>query len=162
MLFPAKAKMALAGVVVAGGAAAAAALGPAGPAVGQSSPPIQVQLQVSSTASLVAKGAGVDVSVTASCSGQLVESGSVAVGVTERAGSEIATGSGSATVDCTGTAQTVDVIVAPTPPLAGPGEAVGAAFKKGTAVADASIQACTVNFFTCNSQGVEQTIDIGK
>lgn len=46
MLFPARVKLAVAALVVAGGSVAAALLGPAGPAVGQASGPIQVQIQV--------------------------------------------------------------------------------------------------------------------
>jgi len=114
MLFPAKVKMALAGVTVAGGAAAAALLGPAGPAVGQSSEPIVVQVQVNSPATLVARGAGIDVSVTVSCSGPAGTTGSVGLNVTERAGSEVAVGIGGASFDCTGASQTTTVLVTPT------------------------------------------------
>jgi hypothetical protein len=169
MLFPAKVRTALVGIVVAGGAAVTAALGPAGPAVGQSSPPtvgqssapIQVQMQVNPPATLVAKGAGADISVSASCSG--VGSGSVFAVLSERVGSVIAIGSGQATIDCTGTTQTIDVIVAPEPNLAGlPQPTVGVEFKKGTGILTAGIDACVDDIFPCSSQSVEQTIEIGK
>jgi hypothetical protein len=153
MLFPAKARVALVGLVVAGGAVAAATLGPAGAAVGQSSPPIQAQIQVSSPATLLAKGAGVDVSVTASCSGLNVPTGSIGVRLTEAIGKNLAIGFGQTTIPCTGVAQTVDVrVIAQS----------GHAFAKGPAATDAGISACTVDFFNCGSQSVEPSIEIGK
>jgi len=107
MLLPVKVKVALAGLAVTGGGAVAAMLGPAGPAVGQASQPVQAEIQVNSPATLVARGAGADVTVTANCSGSLVESAQVLIGLTERAASAI----GETTVDCTGTNQTVQVLV---------------------------------------------------
>jgi hypothetical protein len=151
MFFPVKVRVALAGLVVAGGAAAAAALGPAGPAVGQSSPPIQLQIQVNSPATLVARGAGADVSVTATCSGNLVDSASIFVGLTEAVGKNLATGSGSALVDCTGTTQAVNVVVV---------AQSGSAFRKGSAQVNATIFACTVDSSACGSQQAEPTIKI--
>jgi hypothetical protein len=163
MLFPAKVRVGLVGLVVAGGAAAAVGLGPAGFAVGQSSPPtvgqssqpMQEQIQVNSPGTLVAKGAGVDVSVTASCSGLNVESGTVSIGLTEAVKKGVANGFGGATIDCTGTTQTVEVLV-----LAESGKA----FKKGTAIANANINACTVDLSFCASTPVqpEPTIAISK
>lgn len=152
MLFPVKVRVALAGLVVAAGGVAAALLGPAGPAVGQASGPIQVQIQVNSPASLLVRGAGAEVTVTASCSGPLVESGSISVSLDERTGSEIAEGFGSTGIDCTGLSQTLQVIVT----------AQGSRpFKRGTAIADAVIQACSVNFGSCADQEVTPTIQIG-
>jgi hypothetical protein len=160
MLFPAKFKVALVGLVVAGGAAAAIALGPAGlavgqssaPTVGQSSQPIQVQLVVNSPARLVARGAGVDVSATVSCSGQFVISGSVTVNVTEKVGKNLATGYGETGFDCMGgTAQNVEVLA-----IANPG---GKAFVKGSAIVQATMSACAVNG-PCGGQSVQPTIKI--
>jgi hypothetical protein len=151
MPFPVKVKAALAGLTVAGGAAAAALLGPAGPAVGQASQPVQVQIQVSSPATLVAKGAAADVSVTASCSGSSVSSGQISVSLTERAGAVIASGGQSSTIDCTGTPATV-VLVVP---------ANGRPYKKGTAIANGAIFACTTTFGSCANQQVTATIEIG-
>jgi hypothetical protein len=163
MLFPAKVRMSLVGLVVAGGAVAAAALGPAGPAIGQSSPPtvgqssqpIQEQIQVSSTGTLVARGAGVYVSVTASCSGLNVVSGTVSVGLTESVKNGVAHGFGFTTIDCTGASQTVQLLVL--------GES-GKAFRKGSAVADANINACTVDLSFCASTPIEPepTVTIEK
>jgi hypothetical protein len=163
MLLPAKVRISLVGLVVAGGAVAAAALGPAGPAIGQSSPPtvgqssqtIQEQIQVSSTGTLVARGAGVYVSVTASCSGLNVVSGTVSVGLTESVKNGVAHGFGGTTIDCTGTSQTVQILVI--------GES-GKASTKGSAVADANINACTVDLSFCASTPIEPepTVTIEK
>ena len=150
MLFPVKVKAALAGLAIAGGAAAAALLGPAGPAVGQASQPVQVQIQVNSPATLVAKGAAADVSVTANCSGTSVSSGQISVSLTERAGDVIAAGGQSAMVNCTGTPDTVTLVV---PANVRP-------FKKGTAIANAAIFACTTTFGSCANQQVTATIEI--
>jgi hypothetical protein len=161
MLFSAKVKVSLVGLVVAGGAAAAIALGPAGmavgqsspPTVGQSSPPIQAQIQVNSRATLVAKGAGVDVSVTASCSGPEVESGTISVILTEAVKKAVATGYGGAGIDCTGTTQTTEILVI---------AQSGKAFTKGTATANANITACTVDLSFCANTPIEATITIKK
>lgn len=151
MSFPAKVRVTLVGLVVAGGAAAAAALGPAGTAAGQSSPPIQTQIQVNSPATLVAKGAGVDVSITASCSG--VPTGSIGVSLTEAVAKNLASGFGAATINCTGATQTIEVLVT---------AQAGKAFKQGSAIANANISACTPDFSDCSNQQVEPTIQIIK
>ena len=154
-------KVVLVGVAVISGAAATALLGPAGPAVGQSSQPIQVQIQVGSPATLVAKGAGASVTVTASCSGTAGASASIFVNLTERVENTITTGSGFGTVTCTGTSQTVQVLVIAGANPAGPGFPTGSkAFKKGSAVANAQIEACTADGITCAGQQVAPTITI--
>jgi hypothetical protein len=161
MLFPAKARVAVAGLAVAGGAAAAAVLGPAGPAVGQSSPPIQVQIQVNSPATLVAKGAGVNVSVTAGCSAT-GEFGFVVVGVTESVQKHIAYGFAEDSIPCTGASQTFDLLV--TAGSTGPSgiqEGPSKAFAKGVAIAYASIQACSATG-PCGTVQVEPIIKIRK
>jgi hypothetical protein len=155
-------KAALVGVVVTAGAAATALLGPAGAAVGQASQPVQVQIQVNSPATLVAKGAGADVLVTASCSGTAGASASIFVNLTEHVENTITSGNGFGTVGCTGTSQTVQVLViAGANSPAGPGFPTGSkAFKKGTAVANAQIEACTADGVTCAGQQVQPTITI--
>lgn len=159
MLLPTKVKVALVGLVVAGGGMAAALLGPAGLAVGQASQPVQVQIQVDSPGTLVAKGAGVNVLVTTDCSGPAGTTASVGVNLTERAGSEVAVGIGNTTVGCTGTSQTNVVLVTPT--FGGfPSVTAGKAFKRGTAIANASIDACSADFSSCATQQVEPTIAI--
>jgi hypothetical protein len=153
MFLPAKVRVALVGLVVAGGAASAAVLGPAGLAVGQSSPPAQAQIQLNSPATLVLKGAAVDVSVTASCSGPLIESGTVFISLTENVEGNIATGDNEAGIDCTGTSQTIEVLVPAN---------VGFVFKRGSAIANAAIEACNATQSSCAGQQIEPTIKIGK
>lgn len=162
MLFPAKVRVALAGLTVAGGAAMAVAIG-AGPAVGQTSAPIQLQIQVNSPATLVAKGAGVNVSVTASCSGEAVAApgGFIVLEVTESVAKHIAFGFAEGSIDCTGASQTLDMLV--TAGSEGPSglpQGPSKAFAKGVALATAQIQACSFN--TCTSQQIEPTIKIIK
>jgi hypothetical protein len=158
MHFHTRASAALAALAVAGGAGVAVALGPAGQAVGQTSQPIQLAIQVDSPATLVAKGAGVDVLVTVECSGTTTPAG-VSVSLTERAGSFIAVGSGQTAVGCTNTSQTVLVRV--TAQAGGFGTlTAGKAFKRGTAIANANINACTPDFSFCANQQAEPTISI--
>lgn len=158
MLFSVKVKVAVVGLVVAGGAAAALALGPAGLAVGQSSQPVQLQVAVNSPATLVARGAGVDVSVTITCSGPSATSGNVSINLTENVGANVATGStagNSAAFDCTGRAQNVEVL-----DIANLG---GKAFVQGSAVAQVTVSACEVNAGTvgaCTSTGPQATIKV--
>ena len=146
-----KVKVGLVGIVVTGGGVAAALLGPAGPAVGQSSQPIQVQIQVNQPATVAAKGAAVDVSVTSECSAPPGTTASVSVGFTERAaGGVLAIGAGGTTIECTGTSQTTPVVA-----TAEPGSKP---FKRGTALMNASIFACAPPFdFPCVSQSVGPT-----
>jgi hypothetical protein len=168
MLLTKKVKASLVGLVVAGGAAAAMALGPAGlavgqsssPTVGQSSPPGQLQLAVNYRATLVANGAGVDVFVTIRCPGPEVVSGSVAIiGLTERVGKYLATGGPPAfppgnagTVDCTGgTAQTIVLLEIANPAVK--------AFVQGTAVAQVTFSACDAEG-ACASPDLQPTIRI--
>jgi hypothetical protein len=160
MLFPVRVKVALAGLMVAGGAAATALVGPAGPAVGQSSQPVEATLQLNSPGTLVAKGAAVQVPVTASCSGPAGVTGSVFVQLTERVGAETAVGGGGATIACTGTSQTAQVLVTAQISGVGPAAPSSKAFKRGTAIANASISACTVDFQFCANQALEPTIAI--
>jgi hypothetical protein len=162
VLFPAKTRVGLVGLVVAGGAAAAVALGPAASAVGQASQPVQVQLAVNSPATLVAKGASVEVSVTASCSAN-AEPPLVTVEIVENVKGTIALGYGEPAVSCTGTSQTVDVLVtagdtSPNGMSVGP----SAPFAKGVAIADAMISACTPDGATCAGQQVQPVITIKK
>jgi len=149
-----KIRVVLAGVTVAGAAAAAALLGPAGSAVGQSSTPLQLQIQVNSPASLVARGAGVEVSVTTQCSGTAPGQTNVQVFLNQRVGSGIAFGGGSTIVDCTGASQTSTVLVQSSPG--------SKPFKKGVAVAQGIINGCTPDLSFCTDQQVAPTIQIGS
>jgi hypothetical protein len=139
-----KVKTALAALAIAGGAAAAA-IGPASPALGFFSPPLLLEIHVNSPATLIAKGASADVSLQIECAG--TRTAFVDVSLTERAGSEIATGFGSTEVGCTNANQTIHVIVT---------AQSGKAFKKGTAVADGFIFACAPRF--CGSEQDQRTI----
>ncbi|HYK66427.1 MAG TPA: hypothetical protein VEV45_00680 [Streptosporangiaceae bacterium] len=146
-----KVRPALAGLAIVGGAAIVAALGPAGPAVGESSVPLQMQMQLNSGA-VVAKGAGVEVSVTTQCFGEEPGSVSVQILLNERVGSGIASGSGTAVVDCTDVSQTSLVLV----------ESSGSKpFKRGSAVAQGNINGCAQDLSACNTDSVEATIQIG-
>lgn len=137
----------LAAIGVGGGLAFAV---PALPAVGQVSPPSIVSVEVADTAQLVARGAAVLVPVEIRCPAG--ETGSIAVRVTQRAGSRIANGFGS-TNDfvCTGATQTVDVLVT----------AQDMAFKKGGAVAEAFLSVCT-DFFFCQQVSDTENIAIDR
>ena len=132
------------GAALALGAGATLAI-PALPAVGTHSAVTPHTIEILGPATLVARGAAVAVPVEITC-----PSGSTAfvtVGVTERRGNRVATGSGGTQVQCTGSAQTLNVVV-----TAGQG-----AFKKGTALAEASLSACDPDFGPCvNATDVEE------
>lgn len=167
MLFPVKLKVALVGLVVAGGAAAALALGPAGLAEGQSAAPstspVQAQVTATSPATLVPGGAEVDVTVTASCSGPDIDSAAVQVTVTENVNGDLANGFGSATVNCTGTSQTADIVVVAytSSPDGAPTTAPFQNFTRGRAIADTAIEACD-STYGCTNQEIFPVIRIGK
>ena len=136
----------LAAIGIGGGLAFA---GPVLPAVGQVSPPAVFSVEVGDEATLVARGAAVLVPVEIRCPAGAT--GSLSVEVTQRAGSRIASGFGS-TSDfvCTGATQTVEVLVT----------AQGQAFKKGPAVAEASLFVCS-NFF-CQFVSDTENIEIAR
>jgi hypothetical protein len=77
----------------------------------------------------------------------------VDVSLTERSGSQIASGFGSTQIGCTNQNQTVLVHVT---------AQSGKVFKKGTGIADGFISACTPNSKVCGSEQDHRTIDIGK
>lgn len=137
---------AMAAAAIASGAAIAA-IGPGGAAVAFFSPPLLLQIHVAS-ATLVAKGAGVDVALQVQCAG--TKRAFVDVSLNERFGKQIANGYGSTEVLCTGGQQTVVIRV-----LAEP-----VAFKHGVAIANAEIFGCTRRF--CGNQQDSETITITK
>ena len=128
----------VAAIGVGGGLALAT---PVLPAVGQISPPSVLSVEVGDEATLVARGAAVLVPIEVQCPAG--STGFLSVRLTQRAGSRIASGSGS-TSDfvCTGATQTVEVLV----------HAQDQAFKRGPAVAEASL-------FICGPFFCEQVID---
>jgi hypothetical protein len=138
----------LAAVAIAAGAVIAAA-GPAGPAVAFFSPPLLLEIQVQSPATLVAKGAGLDVTLQIECAGA---SGSafVDVSVTERFGKDIASGFGSTEVGCTDSKQTIVVRV----------NAQNIAFKRGDALIQGNIFACAPR--VCGSEQDTETVQLSK
>jgi hypothetical protein len=143
-----KVKAALAGLAIAGGAAAAVLVGPAGPALGFFSPPLLLEIHVDSPATLVAKGAAVAVSVQIQCAGARSDA-FIDLSLTERAeGGGLATGFAFAEVKCTD--QTVHFTVI--------AQSGGKAFKAGSALADASVFACAPRF--CASEQDQRTIKL--
>ena len=141
-------KAALVGIALAGGAALAL-FSPASPALGFLSGGLHLDVTVQSPATLVARGAAIDVPVDVDCNA--TQNVAVNVGVTERVGSQTATGSGSAQVACNGGHQRLLIRVT---------AASGKAFAKGTAVANASIFGCSST--TCGSESSSSTIQIQK
>jgi hypothetical protein len=141
-------KAAVVGTALAGGAALAL-FSPASPALAFLSGGLHLDVTVQSPATLVARGAAIDVPVDVDCNA--TQNAFVNVGVTERVGSQTATGSGSVQVACNGGHQLFLIRV-----TAGSGKA----FAKGTAVANANIFGC--NNTTCASESSSATIQIRK
>ncbi|HSS90202.1 MAG TPA: hypothetical protein VLL69_12860 [Streptosporangiaceae bacterium] len=143
-------KKALAGLAIAGGASLAA-VGSATPALGFFSPPLLLQIHVTSPATLVAKGAGAKVTVKFQCAG--AKTATVRVKLTERSGNTIAKGSGSALVGCTNRNQNTVVTVTnhSTKP-----------FKVGSTLAKGVISGCTPNLKVCGKEVAQRTIKISK
>jgi hypothetical protein len=71
----------------------------------------------------------------------------LSVTITQRVGSDIASGSAATQLTCTGSVQTFELAVTPTEN----------AFKKGVAFGDASLVVCT---FTCHTAEDQHTIEI--
>jgi len=101
------------------------------------------------SATLVAKGAALDVNLTVTC--EAGASGSAGATVTQRSGNVIMQGSGSATFVCTGEPQTVTVRVV--------AAAGGAPFRSGDAVVSAYVIACS---FECQSASTNETVRVGR
>ena len=144
-----KVKAGLAALAIAGGAAVAT-FGPSSPAMAFFSPPLLLEIHVNS-ATLVAKGAGANVIVQVECSG--ASTADVEVSLTQKAGSEIATGFGYTEIGCTNRNQNVIVPVT---------AQQGKAFKKGNVVANADVFACTPHFRVCGDEQDQRTIAISK
>jgi hypothetical protein len=133
--------------VVAGGVLALFVSG--GPAVAFFSGGLFLDVQVQSPATLVARGAAVDVPLEVTCNAS--PSADVFVTVTQKAGSGVAQGFGSTSVGCTGSGQRITVRV----------RASGAkTFKQGTAVGDAEIFGCRPN--VCGSETDSEVITIQR
>jgi hypothetical protein len=112
------------------------------PASAQTTPTVDV-----TSATLVARGAAVDVRATVTC-----EAGSSAflgVNVRQRSGNRIAQGGGSKSFTCTGLPQTITVRV---------GNFTDVPFRVGEALVETFLQAC--NGFECQSVETSETVRI--
>jgi hypothetical protein len=119
-----------------------------GPAVAFFSGGLFLDVQVES-ATLVSRGAAVDVTLEVTCNA--TGSAFVDVSVTQKSGSGVAQGFGSTNVGCTGSGEQIVVRV----------RASGAkAFKQGTAVVSAEIFGC--NNVTCGSETDSEVIQLQK
>jgi hypothetical protein len=144
-------KLAAALVALAAGSLLALFVSP-GPAVAFFSGGLFLDVQVESPASLVARGAAVDVPLEVTCNAR-PGTASVRVTVTQRSGSGVAQGTAFENVGCTGSGQQITVRV----------QATGAkTFRQGIAVASAEIFGCTADFSTCGSETDSETIDIKR
>jgi hypothetical protein len=120
-----------------------------GPAVAFFSGGLFLDVQVGSPAHLVARGAAVDVPVEVTCNA--TGTADVFVRVTQKSGSGVAQGFGSASVGCTGSGQQITIRAQ---------AEAGKTFKQGTAVASAEIFGC--NRVTCGSETDSEVIQIQK
>jgi hypothetical protein len=142
-------KTALAAIAIAGGAVLATG-SLATPAVAFFSPPLLLQISVQSPATLVARGAGANVTLKVECAGTRTAFAEVVL--TERVGKQIAQGFGSTEIGCTGQTQTVLIEVVAQP---------GKAFAKGSAIADGFISACSFGqHVVCGSEEDTPTIKL--
>ena len=136
--------------VVTGGALAA--FGPAGPAVAYFSPPLYLDLRVDTPAYLVAGGAAVNVPVEVICTSSTAY---VTVTITQSVNGTVAQGSTWADVGCTHAWQTFLLTV--------PATVSGAAFVRGSALAQASTSACTgPPDYTCGAERYTATIRLRR
>jgi hypothetical protein len=141
-------KLAVAALVAILAGASFALFAPSGPAIAFSSGGLFLDVQVES-ATLVSRGAAVDVTLEVTCNA--TGSAFVDVSVTQKSGSGVAQGFGSTRVGCTGSGEQVVVRV----------QASGAkAFKQGTAVVSAEIFGC--NNVTCGSETDSEVIQLQK
>jgi hypothetical protein len=141
-------KLAVAALVAILAGASFALFAPSGPAVAFSSGGLFLDVQVES-ATLVSRGAAVDVTLEVTCNA--TGSAFVDVSVTQKSGSGVAQGFGSTQVGCTGSGEQIVVRV----------RASGAkAFKQGTAVVSAEIFGC--NNVTCGSETDSEVIQLQK
>lgn len=131
------------------GGAALALLSPSSPALAYYSGGLHLDVTAQSPASLVSRGAAVDVPVDIDCNA--TRYASVSLRVTERVGSQTATGYSYVNVACNGGHQRVLIQVT---------AASGKAFAKGSAVASAQIYGC--NQSTCGSESSNVTIQITR
>ncbi|MEO7262365.1 MAG: hypothetical protein ABI047_14085 [Jatrophihabitantaceae bacterium] len=140
-------KAAVIGTVLAGGSALVL-LSPSSPALAYYSGGLHLDITPQSPAALVSRGAAIDVPVDVDCTARFAD---VYLRVTERVGSQTATGYGYASVACTGGHQRILIRV--------PANS-GKAFAKGTAVVTAEIFGCNQN--TCGSETNSVSVQITR
>jgi hypothetical protein len=138
-----------AAALVAGGIFAVAS--PAQPAVAFFSGGLFLDVVPQSPASLVASGAAVDVTVEITCNANFGPS--LYVEVTERVGNNIASGSGSTPISCTGAHQRVVVRVT---------AHSGKAFAKGKGLATGYLSGCLSPSFVCGEETGSTTVAIRR
>jgi hypothetical protein len=109
-----------------------------------------LDVQVESPATLVARGAAVDVPLEITCNA--TGSVDVYVQVTQRSGSGVAQGFGYTSVGCTGSGQRVVVRVSAT--------GSGKSFKQGTAVVEAEVFGCRP--YICGGETDTEVITINR
>jgi hypothetical protein len=127
------------------GVALVAMIGPGSSAVAFFSRGLALDVSIKSPATLTARGAAVSVPLDVLCTSRRAF---LDVQVTERVGSSIAQGEIGQQITCTHDIQTVSVTV----------PASGKAFKKGTAVVNASIEGC--GFGTCGFENASANVSV--
>lgn len=123
------------------------------PAVGFYSPPLLLDVRVAPTGELLARGAAVEVRLEVTCGGATSDV-YVAVHVTQRVGSGIASGSASTEIPCAPQQQTVLMVVS---------SDSDKAFRQGTALVEGYVSACHYDYpYFCGSETDSQTISIER
>lgn len=142
-----KTKVAVIGAALVG--SVAVALSTASPALAFYSGGLHLDATAQSPATLLAGGAAIKVPVSIDCNAAVPSY--LNVTVTQRVGSQIATGFGSAQVGCTGGHQDILIVVT---------ASSGKAFAKNVAVATTDISGC--NETTCANESITNTIRVKK
>jgi hypothetical protein len=137
---------AVAAALSAGGALAA--IGPASPAVAYYSPPLFLEVQVGSTATLVTRGAAVDVPVEITCAADYAY---LSVNVSQRVGGQIVQGSSGTSVYCSGRGEQHLIRVQPNPG--------GKGFAKGSAIVSADLFGCV---WSCGEETDSEIVQINR
>lgn len=141
-----RAKLAFAAIAVTAGVASALTIS-ASPAVAYYSGGLFLDVSVQTPATLIAKGAAVDIPVEFTCN---AVSPYVSVSVSQRvANGDLATGAANVQVACTGAHQRTTITV----PASG-----SKAFAKGNAFVSASVSGCLSNFTNCGTEYDDATV----
>lgn len=141
-------KAAVIGGVLAAGAALTL-LSPSSPALAYDSDGLYLHLAAQSPATLVARGAAVDLFVDVTCNSR--SPAHLETVVNERVGNKIVSGNGYTRFECTGSRQRVAVRVV---------SSTMSPFARGTAVATSNLYGCMET--TCGQETDDATIEITK